>query len=134
MFILPFLLLAACGGISEIDRDTMTRTESRLPPIDPRGGQLCVFRVQHYMLMMVAQDVWADGEFIGHLPNDSWFCVNLTPGDYIITTDGSLGFRAGANVAINARVRKFMELNADAKNLIPQTPEVGLAGIYSAMQ
>ncbi|MDL2296065.1 hypothetical protein LJC18_04655 [Lachnospiraceae bacterium OttesenSCG-928-E19] len=130
------MVLVACGGISEISHQEEVMTESRLPLIDPRGGQLCVFRVYNLTGSMVAYSIKADDEYIGRLSNDSYFCVNLTPGEYVINGDtthfGSQ--RVAAEVKIKQGMRKFMELQVGYSSVLSnQTQSIGLAGIYSVM-
>lgn len=134
---LLFLLtiaLSACGGISQITSEDAAMTARRLPNINPRGGQLCIFRSSNVVGMAMTYEIYADGEYIGRLSNDTYFCTNLEPGEYVISTGGSWQ-RAGAETVISRGKRKFMELyvGMNGVSINSVTPEVGLAGIRDAM-
>jgi len=126
------LALTACGGISEITPDMQAATEKKLPAIDSKGGQLCIFRVSNAIGMAVICDMYANDEFIGRLSNRSYFCVNLSPDEYTITGKCFGGSRVGAEVNIRQGQRKYMELSGGPV-LQSQTREVGLSGIHGVM-
>lgn len=135
---LLFLLtiaLSACGGISQITSEDAAMTARRLPNINPRGGQLCIFRSSNVVGMAMTYEIYADDEYIGRLPNDTYFCINLEPGEYVISTGGSWQ-RAGAETIISRGKRKFMELyvGMNGVSINSVTPEVGLAGIYDTIK
>lgn len=136
--ILSFLLtitLSACGGVSQITSEEAAVTARRLPNIDPRGGQLCMFRASNVVGVAVSYEIYADDEYIGRLSNDAYFCINIEPGEYIISTGGSWQ-RAGAETIISRGKRKFMELyvGMNGVSIHSVTPEVGLAGIYDTIK
>lgn len=136
--ILLFLLtitLSACGGVSQITSEEAAVTARRLPNIDPRGGQLCMFRSSNFVGAAMTYEIYADDEYIGRLPNDTYFCINLEPGEYVISTGGSWQ-RAGAETIISRGKRKFMELyvGMNGVSIHSVTPEVGLAGIYDTIK
>lgn len=134
LFIVLTLMLSGCGNISQLTPEIADYVEPRLPYIDPRGGQLCMFRASNYVGTFMSYDIYADDEYIGRLPNGSYFCTNLEPGEYIISTGGTWQ-RGGADIFITKGRRKFMELyvGMGGTRVDSVIPEVGLAGIYDAM-
>ncbi len=132
--ILLTLALVGCGTVSQISPEQMTITERYLPAIDPRGGQLCVFRASNYVGMPLSYEIYANNEFIGRLRNSSYFCTNLEPGEYVISTGGTW-HRGGAEIVISQGRRKFMELYVGSAGVRFDSviPEVGLAGIHDTM-
>jgi hypothetical protein len=133
LIICSLLLLTACGGISQITPDIEKQTESKLPAIDSTGGQLCLFRVANFVSMGSSCEIFANEEYIGRLPNSSYFCANLSPDEYTITAKCFGGGRMGAETTIRAGQRKYIELSAANISLTSQTREIGLAGIYGTM-
>jgi len=131
--IIMALALVGCGQVSQITPEIVAFTEPKLPNIDPRGGQLCIFRASNFLGATTAVKLYANTDYIGRLTNGSYFCTNLEPGEYIISTGGSLS-RAGAEINIVQSRRKFMELYVGSGIRIDAViPEVGLAGIYDTM-
>lgn len=68
------------------------------------------------------------------MSNDAYFCINLEPGEDVISTGGSWQ-RAGAETIISRGKRKFIELyvGMNGVSIHSVTPEVGLAGIRDSM-
>lgn len=142
MLILPVFMLTACMGIARLDTYQQAQIEAQLPPIDPEGGQLCMFRVSSFIGMAATFNMQANSEDIGRLSNSSYFCANLLPGEYIITGEASYGrvrvAGVGTETTIRQGQRKYIELKTDvttsAGQLIHQTREIGLGAIYNIMK
>jgi len=134
--LLPILALAACGGMSQITPDMEIATENRLPDIDPRGGQLCIFRASNFIGGGASCEINANNEYIGRLPNSSFFCINLMPDEYTLTGRCFGGARFGAETIIRQGQRRFMELQVASTGvqLISHTRETALGGLYDAMK
>jgi len=133
ILLLP-LMLVTCGGIRDISPAQQFATEQQLPPIDPRGGQLCAFRVSNFSGAAITYDLRANDEPIGRLSNNSYFCVNLLPKEYVISGDSSYwgARRVGTETIIRQGERRFIELQVGASPILStQTREIGLAGIHS---
>ena len=128
------IFLTACGGVSQITPMQQSQVEQLLPAIDSAYGQICIFRASNYGGAAVSFEMRANGESIGRLSNSSYFCTNLSPDEYIITGESWTGYRVSAETIIRSGTRKYMELQVGMDNqLILQTRELGLAGIYGAM-
>ena len=134
LLFLVSITLSACGRVSQITSEDAAMTARKLPNIDPRGGQLCMFRSSNAVGVAMTYEIYADDEYIGRLPNDTYFCINLEPGEYVISTGGSWQ-RAGAETIISRGKRKFMELyvGMNGVSIHSVTPEVGLAGIRDSI-
>ena len=126
--------LVGCGAVSQLSPEMADVIERRLPFIDPRGGQLCMFRASNFVGAAMSYDIYANNEYIGRLPNSSYFCTNLEPGEYVISTGGTWQ-RGGSEIIISKGRRKFMELHVGTGGIRVDSviPDVGLAGIYDAM-
>ena len=127
--------LSGCGVVSQTTPETSAFTMQQLPALDSRGGQLCIFRASNFAGAGTAYKIYADDEYIGRLPNNSYFCINLELGEYVISTGGSWQ-RAGTETIISQGKRKFMELyvGMNGVSIHSVTPDVGLAGIYSTIK
>ena len=84
ILLLP-LMLVACGGIRDISPAQQVMTEQQLPPIDPRGGQLCAFRVSNFSgaanLDMTAQYDMGGGNWVSSPGSKPWaFAMNFGVG------------------------------------------------------
>ena len=132
---LSVLTLTACGGITRITPESQDSIENLLPVIHPDGGQLCVCRTSNYAGSGLVPILEANGEYIGRLPNNSFFCVNLMPDDYAITSDCWNCARVGAETTIRQGERKFMELflGFNGKNIHRTSREMGLSCIAGRM-
>lgn len=127
------IVLAACGGISQITPEQEIITENKLPIIEPAKGQLCMFRVANFVSMGSSCDVFANDEKIGRLPNSSYFCVNLLPAEYTIAAKCFGGGRQSASIIITQGQRKYMEMSAANGTMMPQSKSIGLSGINQTM-
>jgi hypothetical protein len=131
--LLVTILLAGCGGISQLSPDGQQLVESQLPAIETGTGQLCIFRASYLAGMGAGCDLYANEQKIGRLPNSSYFCANLTPGEYTINAKCFGGARMGAETIIKSGERKYMELSVASSTLMGQTRDTGLSGIHAAM-
>lgn len=128
------LLLSGCGGISIVGEEVQSQVESKLPSIPSDQGQLCICRVYNFARFTSVFDMKANGEDIGRLSSGSYFCINLEPDEYIIST--KLGFnRASEEVLIRPGVRKYMDFQfgLDGLDFDSTSREVGLSCINSVM-
>ena len=134
-FLSILLALGACGGITMVDESGQETIESRLPPINDAGGQLCVCRTSNFIGSGAIPGLKANGEYIGDVPNGSSFCVNLSPDEYSITGDCTLCSRFGAETVIRQGQRKYMEMyvGANGMNLHSTSREIGLSCITGVM-
>ena len=128
------LVLSACGGIKMIDANQQTIIEKQLPKIADKGGQLCICRANNFLAAVRSYDMTANKEFIGNLPNDSYFCVNLSPDEYLIAGDSGFGMpRVSAETTIKQGQRKYMEVQINTGTLSTTSSEVGLSCIAGTM-
>lgn len=127
--------LSGCGGITMIDEKQQAMIETKLPAIDPKGGQLCICRASNFAGSGAIVGLKANDENIGELPNSSYFCINLSPDQYSITGDCTMCSRMGSETIIKQGQRKYMELyvGMNGMNLHSTSREIGLSCINGRM-
>ena len=104
--LLSVLLLISCGDIRVIEEKQQEIVEAKLPEIEEGKGQLCICRS---ILSGVGASftISVNGEPIVESSRPSFFCVNLRPGEYIITGGSGIGMET----TIRQEQRRFVEFS-----------------------